>query len=339
MHITIKSCIFALLSIALLNPILTLAAENPSPSGDPFIGSYEGTYNATGYDPYEATGHVTSEGPELYRLIVNFAVGAKGNQQHSQLELHGRAQGSRLRFAAYSGNVMWEISLEDGTLNIQRYHGYGGTFKLKKVIHVSPTEGLTPPEGATILLPFTTGEKADISAWTNTEWQALNDGVMRVKGGSGDNRTQESFGSFRLHLEFKTAHMPSAHGQQRSNSGIYYQDRYETQILDSFGLISGSGDCGGIYGQSTPLVNVCFPPAQWQTYDAEFTAAEFDEAGKAISHPRITVKLNGVLIQDNHELKASTVGAVDDKHVPIAPLRLQDHGNPVEYRNIWLVER
>ena len=339
MQTTIKLAFIALFSIAVI-PFSASAANVPSPSGDPFIGSYEGHYEPTGVKKSKASGFVISEGPELYRVIVNFEVGPRDKRQHSQLELHGRAQGERLRFSGYAGNVSWDVSLQDGDLRINRTEGgYGGVFKLEKVINTSPTAGLEAPEGATVLLPHTPGKKADMSAWVSNKWEALDDGVMRVKGRTESNTTKKSFGSFTLHLEFKIAHMPSEHGQGRSNSGVYFHDRYEVQVLDSFGLVSGSGDCGGIYQQSIPLVNASLPPGQWQTYDAEFTAATFDANGKVLTNPRLTVKHNGIVIQDNHEFKEVTGGAAGDTHVATAPIRLQDHGDPVEYRNIWVTEK
>ena len=105
MYKTVKLAALALATTALLNFSVAQAADNPSPSGDPFIGSYEGTYSPTGYEPFPATGQVISEGPELYRVHVEFGVGPKGNEQHSQLELHGRARGNRLAFGSYSGSV------------------------------------------------------------------------------------------------------------------------------------------------------------------------------------------------------------------------------------------
>ncbi len=304
--------------------------SNPSPSGDPFLGRYEGTYKETGRENVAAVAEVIAEGRGLYRLRLD--------SDAVHLELHGAAAGPKLRFMGYSNNISWSGVVEDGKIRFGRSDShYGGTFSFAKVIEHSPTEGLKPAKNATVLLGMTSG-KADLSAWTNSKWESSGDGVMRVKGGSGDNKTKDTHANIRLHLEFKTALMASSSGQQRSNSGIYFQDRYEVQILDSFGVIPGSGDCGGIYEQSVAAVNVCYPPGQWQTYDITFTAARLDKDGKVKKYPTVTVEHNGVLIQDAHEFKKVTGGAVNDKVVEEARMRLQDHSNPVEYRNIWWVK-
>ena len=133
---------------------------------------------------------------------------------------------------------------------------------------------------------------------------------------------------------------PAARGQGRANSGVYHQDRYEVQVLDSFGLKGENNECGGIYTISAPKVNMCFPPLQWQTYDVDFTAAKFDAQGQRTAWARITVRHNGVLIQDNVELPRTTASS-GIKTVTDAPgtFQLQEHGSPVYYRNIWVLEK
>jgi hypothetical protein len=140
-----------------------------------------------------------------------------------------------------------------------------------------------------------------------------------------------------LHLEFNLPHMPTARGQERANSGVYLQDRYEAQILDSFAVLPGSGDCGAIYEVSAPRVNACRPPETWQTYDIAFTAPRRGSDGDGSVPARMTVYLNGVLVQDDVEVPGPTRGGADGAPAQ-APLRLQDHGNRVRFRNIWLVE-
>jgi hypothetical protein len=132
--------------------------------------------------------------------------------------------------------------------------------------------------------------------------------------------------------------MPKARGQGRANSGVYCQGRYEVQVLDSFGLEGKDNECGGIYTLHAPKVNMCYPPPQWQTYDIDFTAPRFAD-GKKTENARITVKHNGVLIQDNVDVKHDTAGNVVPEGPGPGPLHLQNHGNPVFYRNIWLVEK
>ena len=116
------------------------------------------------------------------------------------------------------------------------------------------------------------------------------------------------------------------------------QSRYELQVLDSFGLDGADNECGGIYSIDRPAVNACLPPLQWQTYDIDFTAAKYDDDGKKTTNGRVTVKHNGITIHDDTELKHGTPGR--HKEGPDADsLFLQDHGNPVAFRNIWMVEK
>jgi hypothetical protein len=130
--------------------------------------------------------------------------------------------------------------------------------------------------------------------------------------------------------------MPNSSGQGRGNSGVYLQDRYECQVLDSFGLSGENNESGGIYTQYKPLVNMCLPPLVWQTYDIDFTPAEFDADGKKTKPARATIFHNGTKIHDNIELKGSTGGGKPESKDPGA-LQLQDHGDPVVYRNVWAV--
>ncbi|MDW8103667.1 MAG: DUF1080 domain-containing protein [Armatimonadota bacterium] len=195
-----------------------------------------------------------------------------------------------------------------------------------------------PPRGAIVLF-----DGKDLSKWvsrdgrTPARWEIMPDGAMQVKAGTGDIMTRDEFGSFQLHIEFATPYMPEARGQGRGNSGVYLHGLYEIQVLDSYGLESlGSGDCAAIYGIKTPDKNAAKPPGQWQTYDITFIAPKFDSAGNVIANPRVTVRWNGVLVHDNVEIPRVTPGGIGDRMRPTGPLLLQDHGNPVKYRNIWI---
>lgn len=195
----------------------------------------------------------------------------------------------------------------------------------------------TPPEAAVILFDGT-----DHSNWTTLDggspaWEVA-DGAMTVTAGEGDIVSREKFTDFLLHLEFMTPDMPDATGQAKGNSGVFLQGRYEIQVLDSYGIdVPGMGDCGAIYNQSASLVNACKPPLEWQTYDAIFRAARISDSGEIEESARVTVLQNGIVIQNNVQIEGATGGATDEDAAAPGPLRLQDHGNSVKYRNIWAV--
>ncbi|QDU78507.1 hypothetical protein Pla110_02110 [Polystyrenella longa] len=223
---------------------------------------------------------------------------------------------------------MAEGKIEGDTLSIAVLEG--DSFSLTKTVRQSPTLGAKAPEFATVLFDGT-----DLEAWNGGE---IVDGHLGTLGKDGAPRTKRSFENFTLHLEFRTPFMPEALGQARGNSGMYLTDQYETQVLDSFGLPGYDNECGGIYKISRPILNMCLPPLSWQTYDVDFQGAKFDDEGKKVEDGVVTIKLNGVKIHDNLKLPHATPGGgrSDEK---AGPLFLQNHGNPVHFRNIWIVEK
>ena len=171
-----------------------------------------------------------------------------------------------------------------------------------------------------------------------TGWRLVEGKAMEVGRKAGNTVSKRTFRDHKIHLEFRTPFMPKARGQGRGNSGVYVQGRYEVQVLDSYGLEGRNNECGGIYKVAAPRVNMCAPPLQWQTYDITFRAPRFAPDGAKIEPPRITVLHNGVLIHDG--LKVPTPGGADARSAlaKAGPLLLQDHGNPVRYRNVWVLE-
>lgn len=205
---------------------------------------------------------------------------------------------------------------------------------------ITPGENNAPPSDAIILF-----DGKDLNEWTNgkgaaAEW-IVEDGAMTVKPRTGEIRTRQKFGDFQLHIEWRTPSEVKGEGQGRGNSGIFMMEKYELQVLDSYvSKTYSNGQAGSIYKQSVPLVNACKGPGEWQTYDVIFMAPVFTEKGTIKTPARITVLHNGVLIQNNYELK----GPTEFNRIPMyeahgkGSLTLQDHGNPVSYRNIWVRE-
>lgn len=198
-----------------------------------------------------------------------------------------------------------------------------------------------PPSDAIVLF-----DGKDLSKWVGEEgkepeWK-VEDGAMTVVKGTGDIRTKQGFGSVQLHIEWRAPSVVEGEGQGRGNSGIFFQDRYEVQVLDSYNNRTYSnGQVASIYKQHIPLANASRPPGEWQTYDIIYTAPIFDASGKLARHAYVTVIHNGVLVQDHVALRGPTqyIGQPEyEAHEDQLPLQLQDHSNPVSYRNIWIRE-
>lgn len=195
-----------------------------------------------------------------------------------------------------------------------------------------------PPSDATVLF-----DGKDLSKWNGGEKWEIKDGYAIVKG--SDITTKASFGDYQLHVEFATPAEVKGSGQGRGNSGVFLANRYEVQVLDSVdNKTYFDGQCASLYKQSPPMVNVCRKPGEWQTYDIIFTAPRFDEQAKEVKvlvPGYVTVIHNGVVVHNHFELKGGTHydrPASYEKHPLKQPIRLQNHGNPVRYRNIWIRE-
>lgn len=218
-----------------------------------------------------------------------------------------------------------DVRIQDGVMTIRDNDG-GLIGECKKVIRKSPTLGEKPPTGAVVLFD---GKSADEFIGGKLDGDLLMQGVT----------SKQKFKDFSLHLEFLLSYLPNERGQGRANSGCYCQGRYEVQILDSFGLTGENNECGGIYTVKKPDVNMCFPPLSWQTYDIDFTAAKYDATGNKTADARMSVKHNGVEIHKDVAVPKATPGGPLAEGPEPGPIYLQDHGNPIRFRNIWVVEK
>lgn len=220
------------------------------------------------------------------------------------------------------------VAVHNDTLTI-RYQDGEQIGLLKKVNRQSPSLGKKPPADAIVLF-----DGKNVDAWSPGKMTP--DGLL-MQGATSKMKFQDHI----VHIEFRLPYQPEDRGQQRGNSGIYLQGRYEVQMLDSFGLEGNDNECGGIYTIKTPDVNMCLPPLSWQTYDIEFTAARYDAGGKCTATPRLAVRHNGVLIHDNVKLPTDRpTRAAPGKPGPDAgPVHLQDHGCLVRYKNVWVLKK
>ena len=198
-----------------------------------------------------------------------------------------------------------------------------------------------PPSDAIVLF-----DGKDLSKWQHKDGSAakwkVENGYAEVVAKTGYIYTKQAFGDCQLHVEFREPTPPHGESQERGNSGVFLQGLYEVQVLDSYeNRTYADGQASAIYGQYPPLVNAARPPGQWQTYDIIFHGPRFDSDGKLTRPARFTVFHNGVLVQDNVEPTGPTAHGQRPPYAPQPeklPLALQDHGNPVRYRNVWIRE-
>ena len=242
----------------------------------------------------------------------------------TRVEVEGKSSGDKASFDG--GGYKGAIAAAEFTGS-----GAGGAFTLKKVNRVSATMGANPPAGAVVLFDGST-----MDAWKTTKIETL-DGEKLLAYGA---ETNKNYHSYQLHVEFREPFKPYGRGQDRGNSGIYIHHTYEVQVLDSFGLKPDYSDIGSLYTVIPPLVNACYPPLSWQTYDIDWQGPAFDAGGAKTKNAVLTVKLNGVVVQDKIEVKSGTGANKKKPETPQGgPLWLQDHHNPVYFRNIWLLEK
>ena len=317
-------------SVALLVAGVACYAAEPAASPEKadedfkYQGEYEGTIERNG-DRFEQGVQVIALGNGKFDAVgFHGGLPGAGWEGGEKVTGSGERRGNQVVITNAEGNA--EAVIRDGKMTLSVDGEEVGT--LERVERKSDTLGAKPPTGAVVLF---SGKKEDLKNFK--EGARFEDGHLR----EGFTSAQE-FGDYKLHLEFMLSYMPEARGQGRSNSGVYQQGRYEVQVLDSFGLEGADNECGGIYKAKAPRINMCLPPLQWQTYDIEFTSAKY-EGDKKTAPARMTVKHNGVTIHENVEVPAGTPGGTQMEGPGPGPLFVQNHGNPVFFKNIWVVPK
>ena len=325
-----------LLLISLTTPAIWMEGAEP---GDPrklaitdvdkvdddftFQGEYQGEV-FTGQETCVPIGlQVVALGDGSFH-VVEFAGGLPGAGALGKyrFKMEGERKGDRVVFVSKP----LQITIQDEVATFYLESTGMQIARLHKVYRVSPTLGVSPEVGATVLFDGSNTDHLKNARITE-------DGLLMV-----GTETKKAYRDFRMHIEFRLPYMPFARGQGRANSGIYLQSRYEVQVLDSFGLEGKHNECGGLYKQREPDINMCFPPLRWQTYDIEFLAARYDSEDNKLSNVKLTVWHNCVLIHDNVDVPKKTGSGKKETAVSL-PTKFQDHRNPVVFRNIWIVER
>jgi hypothetical protein len=328
-----------LLSLLLAVPVFAAEpAENPkeivitdpAKAGPDFLvqGEYEGEITRDGKtSKYAAQVAALGDG-KFHAVFLEGGLPGAGWDGKTLIQIDGKTEGDKTTFTGK------DFSAEIKGDSLTGSHPPAETFTLKKIERHSPTEGLKAPAGAVVLFDGTNTDE-----WNNGQ---MDERKLLKALSPGGPTTKRNVQNFTLHVEFIVPFKPNARGQARGNCGVYIQGRYEVQILDSFGFKLDDkhavGDiCGEIYKQKVPDVSMNYPPLAWQSYDIDFQGAQFD-GDKKVKNAVITVKHNGVVTLDKYEITAKT-GAGRPEGAAPAPILLQNHNNPVFFRNIWLIEK
>lgn len=287
-----------------------------------FQGEYAGTVKDPEGKELKLGVQVIALGGGKFSAVVYVGglPGAGWTREDPKVQMEGEKQGDKVVFQGEK--VSGEIT---GKKMILKHAEHEGQAVLDAVQRKSPTLGAKPPKGAVVIF--------DGSGTENFTEGTMNEAKLLQAGAT----TKPLPNSYTLHLEFLLPYVPEERGQGRGNSGVYLHDCYELQVLDSFGLEGENNECGGFYKVRKPDVNMCLPPLSWQTYDIDFTGPKYDSDGKKLAPARVTVRHNGVVIHDDLEL-AETPGRQKEGPGPRG-IHLQAHGNKVQYRNIWIVEK
>lgn len=323
--------------------IVGSATRAAAPSEAEVQGLYEGNGNDTA-GPFKIEARVVAQGNGNYHVLIRQI---RGEGKIDRVELAGKTTGDAVVIDGNAGGVAWKGSYAGSAIRGQC--GPDGAFQVRRVEKKSPTLGKKGPPGAVVLLDgkdFSEMVQQNGAKWDLGKLKLGEDGSMQVpRGGMTSKRAFQ--GSFDLHVEFLIPLMPAAHSQGRGNSGVFLTNSDEIQVLDSFGDTTYlGGGCGGIYPYKDPdpmetieslkgtpqckFSLASLPPLAWQTYDVEYRVTTKD--GEPGDKPRVTVYHNGIKIHDNVEIRGAVI-----PYSPKGKFHFQDHGNPVRYRNIWVL--
>ncbi|HQM99689.1 MAG TPA: DUF1080 domain-containing protein [Candidatus Hydrogenedentes bacterium] len=307
--------------------LVELYPETP----DPFVGNWQGRWSGdVDVDP-DVAAQVVAQGRGKYLVRLT----SKLFMRSTLWELaEAEAKDGVLQFKGeeYKGEI------RDGKFTGGRNSG-SSTFSMSRILFAPPALGAAPPANAEVLF-----DGANFDAWEGVEgWVPVDDNAMMVTPDASDLVSKKKYSDVQLHVEFRLPFMPKERGQSRGNSGVFVQEVYEVQVLDSFGLEGYYDDCGALYKVSPPRVNACLPPTEWQTYDITYHAARFNEDGTVKSYPRMTVLHNGFVIQQDQEIPQITAWKEVERLQPPpaqpGSIKLQSHRNHyVQFRNVWVVD-
>lgn len=342
---TFRICaVFSLLAGSSLAQLWT----NPSDAKLPPDFQLQGEYASQGLGAQV----IALGGGKFHAVIYPGGLPGAGWDEENKILLDGSLEGGKAVFGPASGNKKYMAGAAAdfsatrtfppkghrpyrGVISAGRFAGKtdeGKDFVLPRIIRKSPSLGVTPPEGAIVLFDGTAGSMKN---WAGGRFDAKT-ALLNTDG--RDIRTREKFLNYTMHMEFMLPFKPAARSQGRGNSGFYQVDLYEMQILDSFGLMGLNNECGGIYQKADSRINMCLPPLQWQSYDVDFSSAVVND-GKKVRNAVLTAKLNGVTIHDKLEINGKTGGSRNEPEGTPGVIKLQGHGNPLQFRNVWILPK
>ena len=333
------------LFIISLFPVLHAGTAFPDPDRYPIMGDYLGSITEL---PEKG---VWKDNPFLSAQVINI------DQTQYRVRLLPELD---QRCPAYLDEVLdgshqrlvkkgktWQFKIENGVIDGRVLDNDEWVpFRLERTARISPTMGKPAPDGAVVLM-----DGSSLDPWVHAKgepctWQLIGDGAMEIvpvkvnPKALGTVFSKETFKDCRMHIEFRYPVEEGRRGQDRGNSGVFIMG-YEVQVLNSYGLEGYWNECGALYKVMAPKVNAAAPPLQWQTYDIDFRAPRFDASGKKVQHARMTVRHNGIIIHENQEIPYHTTHRQTLRDLPeprqAMPISLQDHSNPIQFRNIWVL--